>query len=92
MSIAAARAGVTIKTKVDVDFYAPEAELAVQVAYSIAGDARERGVGNLMRLARLDAAAKRFAIVTKEEEELIGREGVTVEAIPAWKFLLTEFR
>lgn len=36
------------KTKIDVDFYVSEAGVAVQVAYSIAGDAREREVGNLV--------------------------------------------
>ena len=78
------------KTGIDVDFYIPEAGLAVQVAYSIAGEAREREVRNLVKLAHADDASKRFIIVTKEDEENIEREGVHIEVVPAWKFLLNE--
>lgn len=78
------------RTGVDVDFYVPEARLAVQVAYSIAGEAREREVGNLIRLARADDAIKRLVIVTKEEEEVLEQDGVRVEVVPAWRFLLGE--
>lgn len=77
------------KTGIDVDFYLPEAKLAIQVAYSIAGEAREREISNLIRLARADTAIKRLVIVTKEEEENIERQGISIEVIPAWKFLLT---
>lgn len=78
------------RTGVDVDFYVPEAGLAVQVAYSIAGEAREREVGSLVRLAHADDAIKRLVIVTKEEEEVLEQDGVRVEVVPAWKFLLSE--
>ena len=77
------------KTGIDVDFYLPEAKLAIQVAYSIAGEAREREISNLIRLARADTAIKRLVIVTKEEEENIEQQGISIEVIPAWKFLLT---
>ena len=78
------------KTGIDVDFYLPEARLAVQVAYSIAGEARGREIGNLVRLAKADTAIERLVIVTKEEEETIEQDGVLIEVIPAWRFLLTE--
>lgn len=77
------------KTGIDVDFYLPEAKLAIQVAYSIAGEAREREISNLIRLARADTAIKRLVIVTKEEEENIEQQGISIEVIPTWKFLLT---
>lgn len=41
------------KTGIDIDFYVPSVGLAVQAAYSIAGDAREREVGNLKSWRRI---------------------------------------
>lgn len=78
------------KTGIDVDFYIPEAGLAVQAAYSIAGEARAREIRNLVRLDRADDAVKRLVIVTKEEEETIEQDGARIEVVPAWKFLLDE--
>ena len=76
------------KTGIDIDFYVPSVGLAVQAAYSIAGDAREREVGNLKKLAQNAAEAVRCVIVTYEEEETIIEDGVTIEAVPLYKFLL----
>lgn len=77
------------KTSIDVDFYIPEAGLAVQAAYSVAGGAREREVANLVRLAKADSSVERLIIVTKEEEETIERDGTHIDVVPAWKFLLS---
>ena len=33
---------------------------------------------------------RRFVIVTKQESEAIETGGVTIEVIPAWKFLLQD--
>ena len=76
------------KTGIDIDFYLPSVGLAVQAAYSIAGDAREREVGNLKKLAQNSQEAARLVIVTYEEEETIQEDGVTIEAVPLYKFLL----
>ena len=76
------------KTGIDIDFYLPSVGLAVQAAYSIAGDAREREVGNLKKLAQNEKEATRFVIVTYEEKEIIIEDGVTIEAVPLYKFLL----
>lgn len=78
------------KTGIDVDFYVPDEGLAVQVAYSIAGDARKREVGNLVKLARASDSIERLVIVTKGEQETIDEGGVHIDVVPAWKFLLTE--
>ncbi len=77
------------KTGIDVDFYVPESGLAVQVAYFVASSAREREVANLAQLARVDSSVERLIIVTKEEEEVVERDGARIEIVPAWKFLLT---
>ena len=76
------------KTGIDIDFYVPSIGLAVQAAYSIAGDAREREVGSLKKLAQNSQGAARLVIVTYEEEETIIEDGVTIEAVPLYKFLL----
>lgn len=76
------------RTGIDIDFYIPTIGLAVQAAYSIAGDAREREIGNLKKLAQNSQEAARFIIVTYEEEETIQEDGVTIEAVPLYKFLL----
>lgn len=76
------------KYGIDIDFYVPEEHLAVQVAYSIAGQARDREIANLAKLAELQHGEGRLIIVTMEEEEAIEYRGATIEVVPAWKFLL----
>lgn len=76
------------KTGIDIDFYVPDAGLAVQAAWSIAGDARGREVDNLRRLARGTEGVERLLIVTHEEAEMIEEDGVTIEVVPLYRFLL----
>lgn len=78
------------KTKIDIDFYLPEKKTAIQVAFSIADQAYEREVGNLVRLAKNDNSVERFIIVTSEEEKTIEVDGVKIEVIPLYKFLLDD--
>lgn len=78
----------SVKTGIDIDVFLPETGTAIQVAYSIAGDARKREVENLKRLARSEAQAKRFMIVTYEEEEKIREDGMEIEVVPLYRFLL----
>ena len=75
-------------TGIDVDFYVAEAGLAVQVAVSVEGGARTREIGSLVKLAAVQGGVKHFVVVTREEEEAIEADGVTIEVVPAWKFLL----
>lgn len=60
----------------------------MQVAYSLSESANPREVGNLVKLAKIDENVRRFIIVTKEEEDTVGKDDVSIEIIPAWKFLL----
>jgi hypothetical protein len=73
---------------VEVDFYVPEAELAVQVSYTVQDESTlEREVNALVKVqSRL--ACRRNVIVTAEEEMTIERNGMTIDVVPAWKFLL----
>ena len=76
------------KHGIDVDFYVPEINLAVQVAYALTDASKQREISNLVKLSKVDKNTERFLIVTKEEEKKIFEDGVEIEVIPAWKFLL----
>lgn len=78
------------KTKIDIDFYLPEKKTAIQVAFNIDDHAYEREVGNLVRLAKKDENIDRFMIVTSEEEKELEVDGVKIEVVPLYKFLLDD--
>lgn len=42
----------------------------------------------MIKLAKVDENARRFVIVTKEEEGIVEKDDVSIEILPAWKFLL----
>ena len=77
------------QTGVDIDFYLPEENTAIQVAYSL-GDAEEREVRSLITFADKTKDHHRLIIVTYEDEGIIERDGHTIEVIPIHKFLLSE--
>ena len=74
---------------VEVDFYVPQHDWLIQVAYSIANDdTREREISSLLKVAK-HLQAKRLTIITYNEEQTISLEnGSTIEVIPLWKWLL----
>ena len=76
---------------VEVDFYIPDDELAIQVSYSIEGsDATEnREVGALQKLPKV-LSCKRRIIITYDEEKNIEDEYGTIEVIPCWKWLIQQ--
>ena len=75
------------QTGIDVDFYIENERTAIQVAYSIEGDAMDREVGNLVKLAHIFDAVDRFLIITKEEETVIEKDSVKIEVLPSYKYL-----
>ena len=76
-------------SNVEVDFYVPEDELAIQVSYSISRDidTREREVGALQKLPKA-LACKRRIILTYDEQQIIEDEYGKIEVIPYWKWML----
>jgi len=74
---------------IEIDFYIPETQCAIQVCYSIRDIAtRKREINALLQLAkRLEV--KKMLIITREEEEIISENEVVIEVIPIWKWLLT---
>lgn len=74
---------------VEVDFYIPEDEIAIQVSYSISkdNDTWEREVRALQKLPKV-LACKRRIILTYDEQQIIEDEYGKIEVIPCWKWML----
>jgi len=73
---------------IEVDFYVMEEQLAVQVCYSMGDvETRKREVGGLLKMAK-HLEIKKMMIITKDEEETILEQGVSIEVVPVWKWLL----
>ncbi len=73
---------------VEVDFYIPEDELAIQVSYSITDpETLQREKGALEKLPNVHPCSRRIIITYDEEELLTDKHGV-IEVIPCWKWLL----
>ena len=73
---------------VEVDFYIPEQQLAVQVSYSLKDvETRKREIDALLALSK-QMTVKRMLIITKDEEETISNVDYTIEVLPIWKWLL----
>ena len=74
---------------VEVDFYLPSEETAIQVCYSL-GDVEtfQRETGALIKLAN-HVPLRRMVIITRDEERTIELpDGMKIEVIPVWKWLL----
>jgi len=76
-------------SNVEVDFYVPEDELAIQVSYAISkdNDTWEREVGALQKLPKV-LACKRRIILTYDEQQIITDEYGKIEVIPCWRWML----
>lgn len=73
---------------VEVDFYVPEDELAIQVSYSIADpETEKREKEPLEKLPGVHPCRRRVIITYDEERTLADKHG-TIEVIPCWKWLL----
>lgn len=73
---------------VEVDFYIPDEALAIQASYSIKDDeTRKREVNALVALNKLEPL-KKASIITYDEEDTIKVNGLTIDIIPIWKWLL----
>jgi predicted AAA+ superfamily ATPase len=73
---------------VEVDFVVPEQKLAVQVCYSLNDfETRKREIGALVQISKR-FEIERFLLVTKDEEETILEQGIEIQVISVWKWLL----
>ena len=73
---------------IEVDFYVPEAGLAIQASFDINDEeTRRREVSALVSLHRA-FSLRRAVIVTRDHEEQITEDQLKIEVIPVWKWLL----
>lgn len=74
---------------IEVDFYVAEEAYAIQASYSINNEeTRKREIDGLKKLHAFQPL-KRMVIVTFDEEETISLDdGVVIEVIPAWKWMM----
>ena len=77
------------RNSVEVDFYVPDEKLAVQACYNLNDNdvTRKREINALLQLKKR-AEIKRMIIVTKNEENTVSENGVEIEIIPVWKWLI----
>ena len=77
---------------IDIDFYLPEENLAVQVTYSLDADSYDREIGSLVKLSRSSEgnSRTRYLIVTREDEKKIETDEITIEVVPLYRFLLLQ--
>lgn len=72
---------------IEVDFYVPEVQWAVQVSYSLQDfETRKREINALVKMSK-QIDVKRSIVITKDEEVTISEQGINIEVIPAWRWL-----
>lgn len=73
---------------IEVDFFVPTANLAVQVSYSLKEEnTRKRETDALIKMAATQKV-ETLLIITYSEEETIQKDGREIKVIPIWKWLL----
>ena len=73
---------------VEVDFYVPSQELAIQVSYNISDlDTREGETKALLKMASV-FPLKKLMIITMDQETTIQEDENSIEVVPVWKWLL----
>ena len=73
---------------VDLDFYVPETKMAVQASYDLSDQTtREREISTLVAFNKV-FPLNRALIITFDQEEIIEINGLTIEVVPVWKWLL----
>jgi predicted AAA+ superfamily ATPase len=73
---------------IEVDFYVPDVQLAVQVCYNLQDmETRAREIKALSKMAQ-QVEVREMVIITKNEDENIVDEELNVKVIPVWKWLL----
>ncbi len=74
---------------VEIDFYVPSDNLAIQVSMQILDnmDARERETRAFVKLNHF-IPGSRCLLITNSEEDTLDCDDIKVEVVPAWKWLL----
>ena len=72
---------------IEVDFYIPDEHIAIQASYDITDEAtRKREVNALVQLNALEPLQQAL-IITYDQEGIIEKDGLTINVVPAWKWV-----
>jgi predicted AAA+ superfamily ATPase len=75
------------KKNIEVDFYIPETQLAIQVCYNMNdAETSKREIHALLHLTK-HLEIRRMLIITRDEEKTITVNGINIEVVPVWKWL-----
>lgn len=74
----------------DADFFVEKTGEVIQVSYSLTNSSTERETKTLIEAAKTIKSAKRFLIITYEEEKTLSIDGIKIEVIPVWKWMIEE--
>ena len=78
-----------LKTQnLDVDFFIEETGEVIQVAYSVGNISNDRETNALVEAAKTVKDAKKFIIITYDEEKELTINDLKIEVIPVWKWLI----
>jgi len=77
-----------LKRTTEIDFYLPEKNILIQVAYSIAQQETEDREVFALKKAMKDLTLSNALILTFDEKKEIKIEQGTIEVIPTWQWLL----
>ncbi|MCH3918079.1 MAG: ATP-binding protein [Spirochaetia bacterium] len=76
------------KNKIEVDFYVPEQELAIQACYALTDlTIEEREAMALTRLCKV-LPCRTLQIITYDTEKTLSSNGRAIQVLPVWKWLL----
>jgi len=76
------------RRNVEVDFYIPDSKMAVQACYSLNDEDREREVRALVSLDKA-FPLERAVIVTMDQTGTVEKDGLKIEIVPLYKWLLS---
>ena len=76
------------RRNIEVDFVVPDDGLAIQVCYSLRNPQTRDWEVAALRAVNTFRPMSRLMIITKDEEETIAEDGLTIEVRPVWKWLL----
>lgn len=72
-----------------VDFVVADENAAIQVAYSLSDPETEKRETDALIKFNAIMPMRQLLIITKDEEWIIKKDGVTINVIPIWKWLLS---
>ncbi len=76
---------------VEVDFYIPEQQTAIQVCVTLDdADTKEREVNALLRLGQLETLEHMLIVTHNEEDTIHTSNGKDIHVVPVWKWLISQ--